>query len=177
MKTPAGGSEWSAVDWNGLVSQYQRYWALPFVAGFGGVALRPDGGLPARIQKLRARQREEVIARVKRTLAAFHTIGVLPANPSGLTQAAMDSLVRAAREGRCDGVRARELQTFWEAVILTRAGFRCAYCGRSAFEIHQERGKRSALRMVVDHREPVRAGGKSYISSRIVWRRAGAATT
>jgi HNH endonuclease len=153
----------SAVDWNKLVKAYKRYWALPFVAGFGGVAIRSDGSLPARIQKLRAHQREEAISRVKRTLDAFKKLGVLPANPSGLTQAAMYSILRAVRNGRCEGVKVRELQTFWEAVVLTRANFRCAYCGRSAFEIHEERGQRSALRMVVDHRDPVRTGGKSYI--------------
>jgi len=58
------GSEWSALDWAGLVDGYARYWRLPFVAGFGGVALRSDGRLPVRILRLRERQGREAIARL-----------------------------------------------------------------------------------------------------------------
>ena len=45
--------------------------------------------------------------------------------------------------------------------MLSKAGYRCQYCGRHAFD-GVVAGKRRAFRMVVDHQHPVHLGGQSY---------------
>lgn len=124
-------SKWNALDWEGLVDEYEQYWGLPFVAGFAGVALRSDGRLPVRILRLRKRQGQQAVQRVERAVDALNK----DRSQAGKARRLDASRHEQPRQGRgqeaCSGVGARELQTFWEALILTRAGYRCAYCGRT----------------------------------------------
>ena len=156
---------WETLDWSGLVRAYAKYWRLPFVTAFGDIALRADGRLPKEVLRRRDQQRREALTRLKAALGAFVGAKLLPPRPRDLTQDEMSLILKAAarKEFARLGVGRREFQTFWEAVILTKAGFRCEYCGRNAFDVFKERRRRSALRMVVDHCEPVRRNQGGYV--------------
>jgi 5-methylcytosine-specific restriction endonuclease McrA len=156
---------WEALDWPSLVRAYAKYWRLPFVTAFGNIAVRADGRLPKEVLRRRDQQRRDALARLKAALKAFDRAELLPRRPRDLTQGEMKLILKAAgSKGFAGlGVGRREFQTFWEAVVLTKAGFRCEYCGRNAFEVFRERRGRSALRMVVDHCEPLRRSQDGYV--------------
>jgi hypothetical protein len=64
-----------------------------------------------------------------------------------VTQAVVDRLLggrRLSREAR---------RHLWEALVLDRDGYRCRHCGRSAWSVWQEEGRRRSIQLEV---EPVR---------------------
>ena len=115
-------------------------------------------------------------ALLEATLDRLRRRGLLPSRPARLTQVAVHRIHRAAMKKAIGGVTPQGLQTFWEAVILTRAWYRCEYCGRDAMEIYRGRVRRTAVRMIIDHERPP-SGAEPAIPSPIAFPPAGAATS
>jgi len=156
---------WKTLTWRKLVVEYARHRRLPFVSDFGPVVPIPGKGLPRKFLNRRRAQGRQAVSLLKDTLACLDRAGIRPSRPARLTRVAMNRIRRAVERRRGKRVTAQGLQTFWEAIILTRAGYRCEYCGRSAPAIYRERGRRTAVRMLVDHQQPPVRGGASYTFS------------
>lgn len=153
---------WKTLTWPALVKEYRRHRRLPFVSGFGSVVPTASGILSPGIIAKRKAQGRRAAALLEATLDRLRRRGLLPSRPARLTQVAVDRIRRAAMKKTIGGVTPQGLQTFWEAIILTRAGHRCEYCGRDAMEIYRSRGRRTAVRMIIDHEQPPKRGGTSY---------------
>lgn len=153
---------WKTLTWPALVKEYRRHRRLPFVSGFGSVVPTAAGTLSRGIIAKRTAQGRQAAALLDATLDRLRRRGVLPSRPARLTQVAVNRIRRAAMKKAIGGVTAQGLQTFWGAIVLTRAAYRCEYSGRSATEIYRSRGCRTAVRMIIDHEQPPKRGRSSY---------------
>jgi hypothetical protein len=135
-----------STTWEEFLGTYRRYRELPVWEE--PLAVPNNRGLLSRgvIRALRERRLQAAV-QVEAAMARLREDAAWPAAPGEVTQAAVDRLLggrRLSREAR---------RHLWEALILDRDGYRCRHCGRSAWSVWQDEGRRRSIQLEV---EPVR---------------------
>jgi 5-methylcytosine-specific restriction endonuclease McrA len=136
----------SATEWAEIVARYVHFRR---VKAQRGRSHRADGSLnPSRLSATEAvRLRRLLVKHVDRLIMD----GGLPRTPEGLRQRSIDLLVQRAGCAR-DGSRRppKWLDHLWRAILLNRDRYTCPYCGRTAWDTHEQLG--ATLRFELDHR-------------------------
>jgi 5-methylcytosine-specific restriction endonuclease McrA len=146
--------------WKSLQLSYRFYRRLPTVTGMSRWHPNKSGGLSKRHLAAYQARASRIADRLGETIRRLRVGELLPACPSQVRQATINSILRENAKRR---LRPRPpLGLLWEALLLYRADYTCCYCGRNSLDVYRVGGKRLGLRMVVDHLLPVGRGGKAF---------------
>jgi 5-methylcytosine-specific restriction endonuclease McrA len=144
--------------WNSFVERFRQYRRRPTWTSMSKLLPSRNGALtPRRLRKYRAGARR-AIQRVDDAVERLRDAHLLPSRPSALTQARINTIVRAVR--RRTFRPKLNIRPFWEAVVFECTNYTCHYCGRNAEQVWRESRKRRGLRLVVDHVRPTKRGGR-----------------
>jgi 5-methylcytosine-specific restriction endonuclease McrA len=135
-----------ATEWAEIVSRYVHFRR---VKAQRGRTHRADGSLnPNRLSAAEGRRlRRLLLEHVDQLIIE----GGLPRTSEGLRQRSIDLLVKRAGCARDGSKRPPKwLDHLWRAILLNRDRYTCRYCGRTAWDAHEQLG--ATLRFELDHR-------------------------
>jgi 5-methylcytosine-specific restriction endonuclease McrA len=150
---------WATLSWPKFLEDYTRYRQLPYVSGAWTPPLWADGRPKPALPRSRRDQGRKVGEDLEATVTTLRT-RFLPSRPSKVTQATIDR-IRKAIQRRHVTIRPGCLQDLWDALLFSRAGYTCTYCGRSPFTEHHIR-RSTTIELVIDHERPAHKKGSSY---------------
>lgn len=141
-------------SWEALKIRFEQYRLRPSPTGMSPAPFTLGGRRLRRAYLPRyEKNARSAVNRVSRAIDALRAENLLPARPSMVSQRHINHIVQKVQARL---LRPRPaLRVFWEALISDRAGYRCRYCGRRSADVFSETKGVRALRLVVDHREPL----------------------